>query len=202
MVIFLDSKASVYDNIIEAALIEFGTKGYLVASTNVIAKNASVSKGLIFKYFSSKANLFYIVFERELNFFLEQYREFKTQLKNDIFEQIIDIVIWKGQYAKRYPNSSNVLLEGIANPPLEIKEQLLGKLITLKEISISDLISGIAFDKTNPEISKETVARVINIAVAGLQATYIDKNTNFEVLESIRSESLEYLKILIRGMEK
>jgi AcrR family transcriptional regulator len=62
----LEKAKSTKDKILEAALIEFGTKGYKDASTNQIYPLASVSKGAIFKIFGSKANLFYEVFSLSL----------------------------------------------------------------------------------------------------------------------------------------
>lgn len=44
--------------IIDAAIVEFGTKGYRSASTNEICEACEISKGIIFYHFKSKASLF------------------------------------------------------------------------------------------------------------------------------------------------
>ncbi len=44
--------------IINAALEEFGKHGYDKASTNNIVKNANISKGLLFHYFTNKKTLY------------------------------------------------------------------------------------------------------------------------------------------------
>jgi AcrR family transcriptional regulator len=44
--------------IIDAALKEFATKGYRLASTNKIVKDARISKGILFRYFGNKENLY------------------------------------------------------------------------------------------------------------------------------------------------
>ena len=44
--------------ILNAALKEFASKGYDEASTNVIAKEAGISKGLMFHYVGSKEIFF------------------------------------------------------------------------------------------------------------------------------------------------
>jgi AcrR family transcriptional regulator len=190
------------DRILLAALHEFGTKGYILSSTNTIATNAKVSKGLIFKKFKSKAELFYAVYEMELEKFMDAYRHFQKVVSTDVFEQIIDIIIWKGQYTNEHPEAANVLLEGIANPPTAIKNQLLSSLVVLRELSITSLFSLINRDHLRDDITQETFERTLNLAIAGLQATYVNKNVNYEVLNSIKNESIEFLKIIIRGMEK
>jgi len=49
--------------IINAALKEFARNGYEKASTNVIAKEAEISKGSLFNYFSSKKELYLFLFD-------------------------------------------------------------------------------------------------------------------------------------------
>lgn len=44
--------------IIETALIEFGTYGYELASTNRLVKEVGISKGSLFKYFNTKLELY------------------------------------------------------------------------------------------------------------------------------------------------
>lgn len=50
------------DRILKAAIAEFAERGYELANTNRIAKNANISVGSVFHYFNTKENLFlYIV---------------------------------------------------------------------------------------------------------------------------------------------
>ncbi len=198
----MDTQISTKDKILNAALNEFGSKGYQLASTNTMAKSSSLSKGVIFKYFHSKVELFLACYKRELDRFLEAYNGFQVHLSDELFEQIIDILIWKGQYAQDHPEASEVLLEGLANPPPEIKEQILESMIKLKDVSMATLFSKIQLHNLRDDLTPTDVQRVLNIAISGLQATYINKQVSFKVLESIRQESIDYIKIIIRGMEK
>ena len=49
------------EKILAIALQEFGSAGYQNTSTNTVCKRADISKGLLFHYYPSKANLFYAV---------------------------------------------------------------------------------------------------------------------------------------------
>ncbi|MBQ8007422.1 MAG: TetR/AcrR family transcriptional regulator [Lachnospiraceae bacterium] len=55
---FFDVKKDKQDAIINAALKTFALKGYKDASTDVIVKEAGISKGLLFHYFTSKQGLY------------------------------------------------------------------------------------------------------------------------------------------------
>lgn len=50
--------------ILEAAIQEFGSYGFLSASTNRMCQRANISKGLLFHYYRTKENLFSGVLER------------------------------------------------------------------------------------------------------------------------------------------
>ena len=52
------------ERILDAALEEFGEKGYEAASTNCVCRQADISKGLLFHYYKTKQQLFAEVLER------------------------------------------------------------------------------------------------------------------------------------------
>lgn len=195
-------KIPIKDKIIKAALDEFGSKGYDLSSTNVIALKANVSKGSIFKYYKSKALLFYELYIYEINKFILAYREIIPTLSHDVLEQLIEIILWKSFYSQTHPEASRVMLDGITNPPEKIKHLIQNSMVMLQELSIESIFSKINKDNLRDDITSETFNRTLNIALSGLQATYINKKTTFDSLFSIKDEAMEFLKIIIRGMEK
>lgn len=52
------------EKILEVGIEEFSSKGYENANINVIAKNAGISIGLMYKYFSTKEDLFVTCIQR------------------------------------------------------------------------------------------------------------------------------------------
>ncbi|GHV12846.1 TetR family transcriptional regulator [Clostridia bacterium] len=59
--------------IIKSALAEFAGKGFKRASTNVIAENAKIGKGMLFYYFGSKEELFDFLCEYVIEFAKNEY---------------------------------------------------------------------------------------------------------------------------------
>lgn len=59
--------------IIDAALGEFAEKGYDRASTNTIAANAKIGKGMLFYYFGSKEDLFDFLCEYAIEFIRREF---------------------------------------------------------------------------------------------------------------------------------
>ncbi|MBP5197511.1 MAG: TetR/AcrR family transcriptional regulator [Lachnospiraceae bacterium] len=72
---FFDIEKEKQDRIINSALKAFALQGYKHASTEEIAKDANVSKGLVFHYFGSKVGLYRFVYDfsvKYMTYFLQQ----------------------------------------------------------------------------------------------------------------------------------
>ncbi len=82
---FLNLSETKQNEIFRAALEEFATYGYDLASTNRIVARAGISKGVLFKYFTSKEGLFLYVVEKDP--LPDTYRESLSHF-SDIFEYI------------------------------------------------------------------------------------------------------------------
>lgn len=55
------------EKILEVGIEEFASKGYENANINVIAKNSGISIGLMYKYFSTKEDLFFTCIQRGMS---------------------------------------------------------------------------------------------------------------------------------------
>lgn len=55
------------NKILEVGIVEFSSKGYENANINIIAKNAGISIGLMYKYFSTKEDLFMTCLKRGMD---------------------------------------------------------------------------------------------------------------------------------------
>jgi TetR/AcrR family transcriptional regulator len=92
------------DRIINAAIEEFASVPYEKASTNNIVKNAGISKGLLFHYFSSKQELF----EALTRFVIHTLRDAIVEKINweetDLFERLKQATIVKLEVSRVYPH--------------------------------------------------------------------------------------------------
>jgi AcrR family transcriptional regulator len=89
--------------ILNAALKEFALRGFDNASTNVIAKEAGISKALMFHYINSKQELFLLVYE----YFAELLdKEYFTKIdfsEKDIFARLRQSYLLQIDLIKQYP---------------------------------------------------------------------------------------------------
>ena len=187
--------------ILDAALIEFGEKGFEPASTNTITLTAGVSKGSVFKYYPTKAELFYAIYTREFAAMMTFLEPFLKQENADPFEKVMDITLSKVRYAREHPHATRLMMDAITKPPQAIRDRLMSHLAALTKLSVNILFDDLPMDQIDKQYSKSDVLRNLEIALSGLQAIYITPHTNVEQLETIKQQSIAYLKVVLRGME-
>lgn len=89
--------------ILNAALKEFVLRGFDNASTNVIAKEAGISKGLMFHYVNNKQDLFLLVYDY---FTILLDKEYFTKMdfsEKDIFARLRQSYLLQINLIKQYP---------------------------------------------------------------------------------------------------
>ena len=91
------------DAIINAALMEFATKGYDAASTIIIAKNAGISKGLMFHYINSKKDLFLFLCDYCSKILKREYFDIINFNEKDLLERLRQSYILQLELLHRYP---------------------------------------------------------------------------------------------------
>ncbi len=103
------------DRVINAAIEEFAKFPYDKASTNNIVKNAEISKGLLFHYFTSKQALY----EQLIGFVIDKmYRAVVDRIdweETDLFERLKQLALVKMETSRIYPHLFDFLIKMLAN---------------------------------------------------------------------------------------
>ncbi len=100
-IVELDSQRR--DAILNAALKEFASQGYDNASTNVIAKEAGISKALMFHYVKSKQELFLYVYDYFNELLNKEYYSKIDYFEKDIFARLRLSYLLQIELLKQYP---------------------------------------------------------------------------------------------------
>ncbi len=98
---FMAMEAEKRRRVIEAALKEF-SKGYTAANTDVIVKEAGISKGLLFHYFGSKRGLFLFLIKYSLGIFFSELDSVVSE-NCDFLENVKRVSKLKLDLSVRYP---------------------------------------------------------------------------------------------------
>ncbi|MCR5301899.1 MAG: TetR/AcrR family transcriptional regulator [Lachnospiraceae bacterium] len=100
---FFDVKKDKQDKIINAALHTFTIKGYKDASTDVIVKEAGISKGLLFHYFVSKQGLYDFICDYSTKYMILELTRAVKKSEKDCFELMSQISLARVRVMKNYP---------------------------------------------------------------------------------------------------
>ncbi|MCR5687331.1 MAG: TetR/AcrR family transcriptional regulator [Lachnospiraceae bacterium] len=100
---FFDVKKDKQDKIINAALHVFTLKGYRDASTDVIVKEAGISKGLLFHYFSSKQGLYDFICDYSTKYMTLELTRTVKKSEKDVFGLMAQISQARVRVMKNYP---------------------------------------------------------------------------------------------------
>ena len=92
------------ERIINASVLEFASLPYEKASTNNIVKNAGISKGLLFHYFSSKKQLYEAILKFVIFTLYHAIADKINWEETDLFERIKQIAIIKLEVNRVYPH--------------------------------------------------------------------------------------------------
>ncbi|MCO7125556.1 TetR/AcrR family transcriptional regulator [Sporolactobacillus shoreicorticis] len=112
------------DAVLNAALKEFSLQGYDNASTNVIAKEAGISKSLMFHYVSSKQELFLIAYDYFAGLMKKEYFELMNYDEKDIFNKLRQSYLLQIKLFEKYPWISELSKLTRATHSAEINKEL------------------------------------------------------------------------------
>lgn len=122
--IFKNMDTEKKDRIINSALEEFSKYSFDKASTNNIVKNALISKGLLFHYFSSKKELYDKLEKFVIEIVINDLVEKINWDISDFFERTKEIVMIKWKVTNRYPYIYDFFMTTLENNSIdEIKEK-------------------------------------------------------------------------------
>lgn len=101
---FFDLPKEKQNAIINGAMHVFAKYKYKKATTEEIAKEAGISKALLFHYFGNKKGLYLFLYDYAVQKSYEQMKELKNKKENDFFDKIIDAQNCKVKILLEHPD--------------------------------------------------------------------------------------------------
>lgn len=172
---FLSIDEEKRERVINAALKEFALKGYTAASTNEIAKEAAISKGLVFHYFKSKKDLYFFLYDYTLEVINKELRGTVDLLETDLFVRMQQITRLKMSVFDKYPSMMDFMKSVYLEDSEEVKKDLLERIHSLSMSEYGQLFTGIDKTKFKDGVSPERAINVILWTLEGMGEQYKDR---------------------------
>ncbi len=180
------------DAILNPALKEFATKGFDEASTNVIAKESGISKGLMFHYVSSKKELFLFLYDYCTDMINQEYLELMNFNERDIFERLRQSYLLQLDLLQKHPWIFEFNKVSVVTKSEEINKELAERLKGKQSLCYETMFDLIDESRFREGLDVERCKQLILWANVGF--------TN-QILEDIRNSEnneLDYDKIIAR----
>lgn len=199
----MDKKTNTKQNILNAAVKEFAHNPYHIATTNVIAKNAGVSKGSVFLHFKSKKELYISCLRYLLQKSGKEAEKQGFEEKGDVFDRITAISQWKLKRFKEYPEEYLFVYRALYYYPTEIKEEIAAELGQFsqqaeKQYIYTDKKSGYG------KYTEKQIYNIIQIINMGTEAKFrrgLGNEINENDISGYFTEWLELIEIIKKGLK-
>jgi AcrR family transcriptional regulator len=181
---------------------EFGEKGFELASTNSIVKNAKISKGLLFHYFSTKQELFDYVQDFAFTTMVERLKAELDLSETDLIARILSITKIKMGVIKDYPYLydfgttmyQNMKIEEVKKM-IETYDMSLYLTVFTQNIDLTVFREGL-----DPEMTRATIQRSIEKKSEEMLASY--KAGKLNSMDDIFNEFSIYSEFLRKAFYK
>ncbi|MBD2868151.1 TetR/AcrR family transcriptional regulator [Paenibacillus arenilitoris] len=165
---FLSIDEEKRQRVINAALKVFAQKGYQAASTNEIAREAGISKGLLFHYFTSKKDLYLYLYDYAVKLITETIEQFVDPEERDYFERLKQIAQVKLSVLNDHPDLLGFQKTIFFEDSAEVSAELKARSKEIAETAYYRLFADIDKSKFRPDIDADRAINVILWALEGM----------------------------------
>lgn len=189
------------DRIVNAAMKEFAQKGYDHASTNVIVKEAGISKGLLFHYFQNKKQLFLFLLDHCYEVIVEDFYQKADITEPDFFKRVRNAILTKMGLLSKYPDIFKFMEEAFLEDSAEIKEEVETRKREMTDINMAKFFEDIDFSKFRDDVDIQILLKIIMYTFEKMsdEALYKAKFIpGHEVdYEQVRQEAEQYFDVMV-----
>ena len=181
------------EKILEVGIEEFSSKGYENANINVIAKNAGISIGLMYKYFATKEDLFITCIQRGIKI-LDDALDDIMKSDDKLLKKAEKLIRTTCIHSKRNANyiklyneiASEINGENAARLAREIEYSTSRKYVT----SIAEALKN---DDVRPDLDPRLFAFFLDNLITSLQFSYTCDyyRERFEIYTGVNIEEMD-----------
>jgi len=180
-------------NIINAAFEVFSKNDIEKASTNMIVKQANVSRGLLYHYFKDKEDLFDFLVYYSIKIMTENIEENLNWNNNDFLNRIQDGIILKCELMIMYP----YIIEFLEKYIYKVSNEDLKRKVELKSPGLMDrwYNQNLDFSSVKDGVNIDMMKKTIKATFAELIRDRWNSRkitSNIFDIEEIRKEFLQY----------
>lgn len=185
--------------IIEAALIEFSTRGYAAGSTNAICAAQGISKGIIYHYFETKDGLF-LACVNECFRRLTEYIRDNMPDRDDAESRLEDYFAVRSRFFYANPVYQRIFGEATLSPPAHLRDEIQKCRQCFDDLNIQILEQLLTYFSLRSGISKDDVIEILRQFQDFISVHYQMSNTENTTFDAYEEKCRKALNILLYGV--
>ena len=200
---FLALEAEKRERILNAGMKEFAANGFDRASTNAIVKEAGISKGLLFHYFTSKKQFYLYLFQYGAELTMKEFYAAEEWRKPDLLDRLELMMGMKLEIWQRHPELFRFLETAYLESSAAVQPELGEQLRILQNEVMPEVLSGIDLSRFREGIEP---GRAIQLILWSLEKVGDHLLKQFKPEESgavpykeMTEETKRYLELLRRA---
>lgn len=191
--------------ILDAALKEFAARGYAAASTNAIAQEAGVAKGLVFHHFNSKEELFLAVNDDVMARLVPLFEKTVAEAPRDLFARILAWTEVKLRLVREDPLALKFFLVAATEAPEPLKTQARERSEAFMRHLLPRFFEGLDATRLRAGITPEDALEAIALLSAGFERQLLPmlnagKEASVALLEGALGRAKKMLELLRDGL--
>jgi TetR/AcrR family transcriptional regulator len=199
---FLKLEPEKQQRILNAAMKEFAQKGFKNASTEVIVKEADISKGALFYYFKNKKGLFLFLYDYALDILKDEILMKFNYEEKDIFERRKQAMLLKIEVLKKHPEMYDFLGAAYLEDSSEVKSELESRNKELMASGQGKLYEGIDTSKFKEDVDVKRAIEIISWTIDGFINKEREIMKSFPLKEVNQHEMLRELEFYLEMLKK
>lgn len=198
--LFNNLKEEKKNAVINAALEEFGSMGVINASTNNIVKRCGISKGSLFKYFETKDDLCFYLFELVTNEMLGDLACKMKDFSSEIFQKIIDYSVWETSWYIDNPVKGRFVIAVAGEKDSAFAEKLQTGFGAKCDNVYLSLMSEL--NTENFKVDIDTLSNLIKWTVEGYNKEFLGEiDMNKSSLQELKDEYMKGLTVYVNAIK-
>jgi AcrR family transcriptional regulator len=200
-----DNAADRQRRMLEAAVHEFARHGYKTASTNAMAREAGVAKGLLFHHFGSKAALFTAAFEHVVEETARQMFELDQPLPADLIDRVFELGMRKLRLFQKAPDIYQFVSTAMVDAPPSVRDPLIRKYRENVTVRWPELLDGVDASKLRKGLTVTQALETMMLLMDGFERGYVQvmrdrADHGAALLPAMTEQGLVHLKRLRDGL--
>lgn len=177
--------------ILASATVAFAEKGYRKSRVEEIAKAADVSKGLVFKYYQTKENLYLQTLKVAADRVMSAVDYNVWQESEDLVQMVVNATRYKISLQLKYPTEFKLLITALTQSsqlPKAVGEYVNGAFITNTDLQKEMLTPVIQRQKLKPGVKIDDVYEMIQWIETGFYQkiqSYLQSHPDITVIEDM-----------------